>query len=174
MASTTGGAYSTASGATFFLKVVGEKSGNIKGNVIQKGREGLIQVYSWHWDIASPRDAASGLPTGKRKHAPIVFRAPIGKQSPILAQALCTNERLKEATLLCWTPSVIGSKAATGTEQQYYTVKLTNANVSALHLSGGEYDGLPFEDISMTYQKIEWTYVDGGITAMDEWMEPNF
>jgi type VI secretion system secreted protein Hcp len=26
--------------------------------------------------------------------------------------------------------------------------------------------------VAFTYQKIEWTWVDGGITAMDDWESP--
>jgi type VI secretion system secreted protein Hcp len=29
-----------------------------------------------------------------------------------------------------------------------------------------------FEEISFTYQKIEWTWTDGGITADDDWEAP--
>jgi len=36
--------------------------------------------------IVSPRDAASGLPTGKRQHKPIKFTKEIDKSSPVLAK----------------------------------------------------------------------------------------
>ena len=32
---------------------------------------------------------------------------------------------------------------------------------------------LEYEEISFTYQSIEWTWVDGGITAKDDWEAPN-
>ena len=28
------------------------------------------------------------------------------------------------------------------------------------------------EEVSFTYQKIEWTFEDGGITAEDDWEAP--
>ena len=29
-----------------------------------------------------------------------------------------------------------------------------------------------YEEIAFTYQKIEWTWNDGGLTAMDDWEAP--
>jgi len=43
----------------------------------------------------SPRDPASGLPTGKRQHKPISFLKEWGAATPQLFQALVTNENLK-------------------------------------------------------------------------------
>ncbi|OFX60651.1 MAG: hypothetical protein A2066_08240 [Bacteroidetes bacterium GWB2_41_8] len=37
--------------------------------------------------IVSPRDAASGLPTGKRQHKPVVFSKEYDKTSPVLAKS---------------------------------------------------------------------------------------
>jgi hypothetical protein len=36
--------------------------------------------------IVSPRDSASGLPTGKRQHKPIVITKELDKSSPLLFQ----------------------------------------------------------------------------------------
>ena len=56
-----------------YLKLKGQKQGDIKGSVTQKGREGKIMVIAASHDVLSPRDAASGLPTGKRMHKPFVI-----------------------------------------------------------------------------------------------------
>ena len=53
-----------------YLKLKGQKSGEIKGSCPQKGRENKIMVIAVSHEIVSPRDAASGLPTGKRMHKP--------------------------------------------------------------------------------------------------------
>jgi type VI protein secretion system component Hcp len=34
------------------------------------------------------------------------------------------------------------------------------------------YDGTNVETISFTYTKIEFTWTDGGITSLDDWMSP--
>ena len=43
-------------------------------------------VISFEQDIVSPRDAASGLPTGKRMHKPFVITKVFDKSSPVLAK----------------------------------------------------------------------------------------
>lgn len=48
-----------------YLKLKGQQQGDIKGLVTRKGREGTIEVIEANHEIVSPRDAASGLPTGK-------------------------------------------------------------------------------------------------------------
>ena len=45
-------------------------------------------------------------------------------------------------------------------------MKLTNASVADDEQHGN------YETIAFTYQKIEWTWVDGGITAEDDWEAP--
>ncbi|MEP6749524.1 MAG: type VI secretion system tube protein Hcp, partial [Bacteroidota bacterium] len=49
-----------------FLFLQGQRQGVISGSVTQKGHEGNIEVIAATHEILSPRDAISGLPTGKR------------------------------------------------------------------------------------------------------------
>jgi type VI secretion system secreted protein Hcp len=107
-------------------------------------------------EIASPRDAASGLPTGKRMHKPFTITKSIDRSTPLLLNALTDNENLT---------SVLIGVERNGT--QIETIKLTNANVSDYVTHGTT------ETWSFTYQKIEWTWLaDGGISASDDWEAP--
>lgn len=152
----------------------GQKSGQIKGSVTQKGREDSIAVIAVSHSIISPRDPQSGLPTGQRMHKPYVFTKELDKSTPILYNVLCTNENITEATFKFWTPQI---KAATGvgSEVQHFTVKLTNANIASLdfRMANIRHPDLvkfaEYEEVALTYQKIEWTWNDGGITAEDDW-----
>ena len=160
-----------------YLKLKGQKQGEIKGSVTQKSREGKIQVIAVSHDIISPRDPASGLPTGKRMHKPMVVTKELDKASPLLYSALVNNENISEWELQFWTPQI---KAATGTGQevQHYSVKLVNANVAsiAFRMANNRHPDLmkfsEYEEIAFTYQKIIWTWNDGGITAEDDWETP--
>jgi type VI secretion system secreted protein Hcp len=157
-----------------YAYIKGQKSGEVKGGITQKGREGAIGVIAVSHSIVSPRDPQSGLPTGQRMHKPIVITKELDKATPILYNMLCTNENITECTLKFWTPQL---KAATGTgaEVQHYTVKLTNANIASydFHQANIRHPDLvkfaEYEEIALTYQKIEWTWNDGGITAGDDW-----
>ena len=161
-----------------YLKLKGQKTGEIKGSVTQKGREGKIMVIAVSHEITSPRDAASGLPTGKRQHKPFVITKELDMSSPLLYNVLVNNENVTEWELQFWTPQVGGAIGGGGTEVQHFTVKLTNANIANISfrmLNNKNPDLMryaEFEEIAFTYQKIEWVWVKGGITAMDDWEAP--
>ena len=74
-----------------YLRLKGQKQGDIKGSVTQKGREGKISVIAANHDIASPHDAASGQATGRRVHQPFVITKEVDKSSPLLYNVLVNN-----------------------------------------------------------------------------------
>lgn len=168
-------------GLLIYLTLKGQKQGDIKGGVTQKGREGSIGVQYLQQKIVSPRDAASGLPSGKRQHEPLVFRKTFDKSTPLLLNALVNNENLPQVHFKFWRTS-----STVGTEVQYFTIDLENASLASSNLyhpdsmdttapaagmssTGG---GPELEEWTMTYQKITWTWTDGGITAQDDWSAP--
>lgn len=154
-----------------YLTVAGKAQGPIHGSVNRKGRENSILVHSFSQEIVSPRDAASGLPTGKRVHKPITILKEIDKSSPRLWTALVTNETLVTWELQIWETG----PGATGEEKQIYSIKLTNASIASMREAMPDNEDpsnakLPLrEEIAFTYQKIQWTWIDGGITAEDDW-----
>jgi type VI secretion system secreted protein Hcp len=157
-----------------YLTLKGQKQGNINGSVTQKGRENSILIHSFDNEILSPRDPASGLATGKRQHLPLVIVKEVDQSSPKLWTALVSNETLITWELRFWVPGV----PVTAGEKQIYTVILTNASIASMHEFMKD-DQVPSqatlplqEQISFTYQKIEWTWMDPAITAMDDWEAP--
>ena len=114
----------------------------------------MISGYSHQ--VTSPRDAATGLATGKRQHKPLTITKEIDKSTPLLMKAIFTNQTLPVVQL-----SLNGSDG-----KAVATVRLTNAQISD-HLQQGS-----TETVSFTYQKITWTWVDGGVTAEDDWEAP--
>ncbi len=143
----------------------------------QKGREGKIAIIAVSHEIVSPRDHASGLPTGKRMHKPLFLVKELDKSSPLLHQILCKNENISEFDLQFWTPQL---KASTGmgSEIQHYTVKLTNANIASINfkMDNNKHPKLmrlaEYEIVAFTYQKIEWIWNEGGIMSVDDWEAP--
>jgi type VI secretion system secreted protein Hcp len=155
-----------------YLTIVAERQGPIRGSVIQKGRENKILVIGVQHEIVCPRDPQSGIPTGKRMHKPFTVTKELDRASPLLYALLCANENLREARIEFWTAS------ATGQEKQHYTVRLTNANISAITFKMANIRSpklvrmAEYEEIAFTYEKIEWTWNEGGITADDDWETP--
>jgi type VI secretion system secreted protein Hcp len=160
-----------------YLTLKGQKQGPITGSNIQKGREGTILVHAVSHSVASPRDLATGLATGKRQYKPLVITKEVDRSSPLLYTALATNENLTSFVLQFVAPAVATAGAA-GLEKLIYTITLTNANIASIDLRMADnlepaLAGIPmYEEIAFTYQKIQWTWADGGITAADDWQSP--
>jgi type VI secretion system secreted protein Hcp len=159
-----------------YAYLVGQKSGQVKGGITQKGREDTIGVIAITHSVTSPRDPQSGLPTGKRMHKPWTFTKELDKASPVLFNILVTNETITSATFKFWAQTLkTGTGTASGTEVQNYTVKLTNANIASLDFRQPNIRDpalvkyAEYEEIALTYQKIEWTWTDGGLMASDDW-----
>lgn len=147
-----------------YLRLRGTSQGAIEGSVNQAGHEGSILVMSCSHELISPRDASSGLPTGKRQHKPITISKEVDKSSPLLARAWANNENIQEWQLRFWKP------LARGRSINFYTIRLSNANISRLHTE--MVNGELRESLSFVYQAISWTLESGGISCHDEWAAP--
>ncbi len=154
-----------------YLRVEGQKQGPIKGSVVQKGREDSIMVIAFNHEVLSPRDAATGLPTGKHQHKVLTITKEIDRSTPLLMNALVTNENLRKWELRFWRPS------PSGIEKQFFTIQLLYANISNIRMEmldntyPENMNHKEREHISFTYQRITWTYEDGALTSMDDWSE---
>jgi type VI secretion system secreted protein Hcp len=156
-----------------YLRIKGQKTGEVKGSVKEKGREGKIMVIAVSHEIVSPRDPQSGLPTGQRMHKPFIITKESDKSSPVLYNMLVNNENILEWELQFFSPVV--APAGVGQEVQTHTVKLVNANIASINFRMPNNKNpelsryVEYEEIAFTYQKIIWTWNDGGITAADDW-----
>jgi type VI secretion system secreted protein Hcp len=157
-----------------YVDFTGQKSGHIDGSITQKSREKKCGVIALSHSIVSPRDPQSGLPTGQRMHKPMVLTKELDMATPLLYNVLCTNENLSTVAIYFWTPQIKAGQG-TGAEVQHFTIKLTNANIASIdfRMANIRHPDLvkftEYEEIALTYQKIEWTWTDGGKTAMDDW-----
>ncbi|WP_437669446.1 type VI secretion system tube protein TssD [Sorangium sp. So ce131] len=167
-----------------YLKLKGLKQGEIKGSVTQAGRKDKIGVVAVNHTIVSPRDPATGMPSGKRQHKPLTITKELDKSTPLLLQALVTNETISEWELQFIT-TAISAQTGVGAEKNHYTIKLVNATIASIDFimdhtrknadvaAGGlATQQQETERVSFTYQKIIWTWTDGGITAEDDWETP--
>jgi type VI secretion system secreted protein Hcp len=127
-------------------------------------------VIALSHEIISPRDAASGMATGKRQHQPLVITKEVDRASIGLRTMLIGNEDAKEWELQLFRP------AATGVETNYLTIRLTTAAIASIEMTMPNNKDVDltrletYEDVAFVYQKIEWTWVDGGLVAADDWI----
>ncbi len=136
----------------------GQKQGDIKGECTITGLENTTVCIGFTHEVVSPRDATTGLPTGKRQHKPLTITKYIDKTTPLFYSALVNNEIL---TAVSFNFFQTDSKNQT---TNYYRIKLTNASLVDIRSSDPSQETFQF-----TYQKIEWNYVPSGIFATDDW-----
>ena len=170
--------FANAAAQPILVSINGMKQGQFKGESPRQSAQDKVEALSFSFEVASPRDAATGLASGKRTYKPLQITKQIGASSPQLFQALTTNEVLKTVTLefMKTNPS--------GEEYVYYTIKLTNATIASLrqHTAGDDGTGgggggksasaadtLQLEDVSFSFQKIEIESKDGKTMAVDDW-----
>jgi type VI secretion system secreted protein Hcp len=133
-------------------------------------REGTIECVSFFSELSTPRDAATGLLTGRRQHAPLTIVKRIDKSTPLLLKALAQNEPVTSGIFRFFRPSPSG-----GGEVHYYTILIETGYVASVRheQSNNLYEesiGLPvMERVSFVFQDITWTYEIGGATHTDSW-----
>jgi len=143
------------------------KIDNIAGPVSNKGKEGTIVVFYASHSVSTQSGVAHG-----RTHGDFLIRKEVDKTSPRLDSAWVRGETLPKVKIDFYAPS--GS--ATGpTEKPTYSVELTSAKITAIRFEMPNNKEettktLPqYESVSFVYQKIDWTWVEGGVSASDQW-----
>ena len=94
------------------------------------------------------------------------MRRGLHPMTPAIQQAFLDNELLTSVELNVFGPDAKGAETLT------YTVKLTNASIAGIRLLPGPNDQV-VQEVSLTYQKIEWIWRDGNVTASDDWEKHN-
>ena len=124
------------------LTMEGANQGRIEGSCVQEGREGTIMVQALNHEVSIPRDAQTGLATGKRVHHPLTILKALDKSTPLLYQALTSGEHMNFVEIInnCLDP----------------------ASTDLPHL----------EEISFTYRKAIWRWEPDGIESEDDWRAP--
>jgi len=154
-----------------YLKVIGETQGWIKGSVTESGKENTSKVIAVDHTVRKAMDPSTGMPTSTRQHSPLVLTKEVDKASPGLLTAFRDGEKLT-FTLYFYTPG------PGGTEQQHYTIELTDAQISTVktEMLNNQYpDNVSHkerEKMAFCYSKIVWTWTEGGITSEDDWSGP--
>jgi type VI secretion system secreted protein Hcp len=143
------------------IYMVLENSGQAQHKGPSQGHR--VEVESFNQSIVSPRDASTGMSTGKRQHTGIKITKDVDSLSPILQRAASTNEVLKEVAFEF-------TRFNAGKEQVYRTIKLVNATVSSIQKrkTAGK-TTREIEEVSFVCEKIEQTNNTGNKTYNDSW-----
>jgi|HubBroStandDraft_1064217.scaffolds.fasta_scaffold45925_2 type VI secretion system secreted protein Hcp len=125
--------------------------------------------------VKSQYDAGIGSLVGRRQHSPLTIVREVDSSSPLLWQALCTNEALQSVDI-----SVVRRPPSGGGEVVVSKISLTNATISKVnqfmppakphgHRPSGNLTTNELERFDFTFQKITYTNVLGTTSASDDW-----
>ena len=99
----------------------------------------------------------------RRASDPVVIVKPMDETSSFFVKAAASGETL--------TSVVFEFKRTVGTSTEVYqTVTLTNATISSVREINGN-GGRPMQEISFTFQKIEYSNKDGAAAAPTSWSQ---
>jgi type VI secretion system secreted protein Hcp len=121
-----------------------------------KFRMKLKWCLEFKFEVLQPYDLGSGQLTGRRQHSPITIVREVDKASPLLWQALCSNESFESASLQFVRPD------SNGKETVYYTITLTNATIGGYRTYHGK-GGKKRETVTLVFDDLEVNGVRNGI-----------
>ena len=129
----------------------------LPGSCEVQQKEDSIRVIGLGHEVAIPYDPATGQVTGIRQHKALIVTKYIDKSSPLLYRTLCRGDQVSEAEFRFYRTNAVGE------EEWYYTVRLQNALIINIKTA---YPNI--EQIGFLYERIEWTWRDGGIIYSDQ------
>jgi len=132
----------------FFLKIELAKQGPIKGEAADEKHKEEVVLTGWSWGMESKSAMSSAGPSGKATVHELRCFKNVDRASPVIMQALRTNETVKKATLTC-------RKA--GKEQHEY-LKITIQNGRLTEYSVDTDGASPKERLALTFNKVEFEY----------------
>lgn len=152
-------------GTPIYGTCTGQKQGVIQGSATARGHERQIAITNLDYGVSVPRDAASGLPTGRRQYKPVSIVKRTDASSIPFANALSENENLTSCTFHFFKTD------AAGRTVEYQRMVLTNASLSD-HTFSGVQVGSDTETWKFIFQTITVTDLTNNKVFTDDWEQP--
>ena len=142
----------------YFLKIDGApgESGDAK-------HKNEIHLQSWSFGaVNTPAPPTSkGRGAGKVQVQDFHFTVSINKSSGPLFLACCKGQHYKTAQ--------VTARRQGKDQQEYLKIEMSDVLVSSWQVNGSEHGDIPMESVSLTFNKIKWTYApqkeDGTLAA---------
>jgi type VI secretion system secreted protein Hcp len=133
-----------------FLKLDG-----IKGEATDRRHKGDIEVSSFSFGVhnTGAHGSGGGGGAGKTSFESFTIMKTVDKASPLLFQACASGKHIKWAELLF-------ARKAGSKQEDYLYIKLQDVLISSVQ-AGGSTKGAPQEQVSLTFQKMQETYLNG-------------
>ncbi len=152
-----------------YMWLVDDQGQKIEGSVTVTGREGSIEILEYNHSIYMPTDDQDGKITATRKHSAIMVSKAFDDSSPYLFKACCRGQKFQKATIRWYKID------DTGQEVQYYEHILEGVQISSFaptmaNVKHTDTEKIPhLEHVSMRYEKLTHTSLDGNVSFSDSW-----
>ncbi len=132
--------------ADMYLSVKSKRAGQLTGESLTPGHLQEIIVHGWSWGMDTTSDASTGLSTGRRRLLELVVTKTIDRSSTQLANALSSNDEIKEAKL--------SMRKAGSDFADFLVITLASARITGQHWES-DASGQVVETINFGFQSIE-------------------
>ena len=152
-----------------YLTLVGESQGGLTGSVTRAGLVGTIEVHALDHQINADLDD-NRRPSGTRRAQPLVLLIGIDQTWTQLWTAFVNSERFTTWRLNLYAPDPRG-----GLEMNYYRIELMGARLVGMKLELPDNKVpeltaiLERHRLAFVYDSIVRTWIDGGVTSMENW-----
>ncbi|WP_312282824.1 MULTISPECIES: Hcp family type VI secretion system effector [Pseudescherichia] len=152
-----------------YLWLKDDGGNNIKGSVDVRDREGSIELITQNHYVRVPVDTLTGKQTGTREHGAYGFTKEVDSSSTYLYKAASIGQTLKSAEFRFYRINYAGQ------EENYFTTLLENVRVTSVSpfMFDIKSDTIHnhLEYVTLSYERITWTYLDGNVIYSDSWNE---
>jgi type VI secretion system secreted protein Hcp len=130
-----------------YLTLKGATQGSFNGSSTKGRHAGSIAIRDFSFGLESPVDVHSGGATGRRQHKPVVITREVDSASPLLFQALVTNEVFHDAAFE-FVSGINGGK-----HHSIHTIDLINGKIVRITHSPNS-GGKRHEKITFDYEHV--------------------
>lgn len=141
-----------------YAEIKDSEGNQISGGANFDGRTDLVKVLQFTHSIDIPVDQQNGELDGIREHDVFTFVKPPDPANPLLMNALTNGETLIEVIFYWY-------RQESGNTSLFSTTTLENAKIASVQMSGS----IPMQTVSLLYDRITWTVIDGNISSSDSW-----
>lgn len=164
------GAPALCEAALITMAVTGQVQGRFGGGNTAVGQRGTVALLASSVGLVSPRDPASGLPTGRLQPGFVEIAKYLDSTTPKLVRAQVTNENLTSVLIRFWRPTPVGAL------QNHFTITLTNAGIVsfASDASSAGSASTVKETLKLIWQRMEMKDEVTGIVTIVDWESPAY
>lgn len=142
-----------------FVEIKDSEGNPIEGGARFEPALGMAEVLRFDHTKEIRTKPKTGKLRGVAQHRPLTFVKPYDKASPLLYEALCNGETLREVIIHWYENDESGERV------EFFTHTLEGAEISKIRSFGS----MPQEAVTLLYSKITWSFPEGNIEFSDSW-----